>query len=493
METVPKVKDKFKDLSFYNSSLEQSYQLLPFRFIRLDSNRYVITNEIGEHLVVPNAVLQDIVHKQLPAGTDLYNDLKSKHFIIDKDSNVALDLLALKVRSKYAQLTNFTGLHMFVVTLRCDHSCPYCQVSRQSEDRLAYDMSIETAERALGLTFKSPSPAIKIEFQGGEPLLNFDLIKHIVNRATELNKLHGKDLEFVITTNLSQLSDEILEFARQHSVLFSTSLDGPEDLHVANRPRPGGDSYRKTIEGINRIRNEYGIDKVGALMTTTEASLSRPREIIDEYVRQGFRSIFLRPLSPYGFAVKTKWYKAYDTARWLDFYFAGLNYILELNKSGYGFVEDYASIVLTKMFSPMGTTYVDLQSPAGIGISAIAFNYDGDVYASDEARMLAEMGDKTFRLGNVHENSYEEILLSEPLLNALEESICESVPSCNDCGFQVYCGSDPLYHYSTQRDVVGHKALSGYCQRNMSIMRRLIALMEDDPAARSILLSWVRI
>jgi sulfatase maturation enzyme AslB (radical SAM superfamily) len=86
---------------------------------------------------------------------------------MDEESTVALDLLALKVRTKLRRLPDFTGLHIFVVSLRCEHSCPYCQVSRQSDDKTAFDMSPETAEKALSLVFRSPSPNIKIEFQGG--------------------------------------------------------------------------------------------------------------------------------------------------------------------------------------------------------------------------------------------------------------------------------------------------------------------------------------
>jgi hypothetical protein len=52
--------------------------------------------------------------------------------VLDCDSSVALDLLAVKYRTKQAPLANLTSLIMFVVTLRCEHSCPYCQVSRQS-------------------------------------------------------------------------------------------------------------------------------------------------------------------------------------------------------------------------------------------------------------------------------------------------------------------------------------------------------------------------
>ncbi|MCA9806285.1 MAG: His-Xaa-Ser system radical SAM maturase HxsB, partial [Cyanobacteria bacterium HKST-UBA02] len=263
-------------------------------------------------------------------------------------------------------------------------------------------------------------------------------------------------------------------------------------LHNTNRPRPDKDSYEKTLEGIERIRARLGPDRVSALMTTTKESLPHVKDIIDEYVQLGFDGVFLRPLSPYGFAMKTQWYQAYDVSDWLDFYFRGLDYIIELNKNGHEFTEYYAAIILNKMFSATGTGYVDLQSPAGIGIAGIVFNYDGYVYASDESRMLAEMGDTKFRLGKLGRDSYEAIMTSDALLDTLECTMTECMPSCSDCGFQPFCGSDPLYHYATQKDPVGHKALSGFCKKNMAIFRRLITLMEDDPAARSVLLSWAR-
>ena len=88
---------------------------------------------------------------------------------------------------------------------------------------------------------------------------------------------------------------------------------------------------------------------------------------------------------------------------------------------------------------------MDLRNPAGIGIGALVYNYDGDVYASDESRMLAEMGDKTFRLGNVHADTWERLITSDALLAPLEESFAGSVPMCSDCAFQPYCGSEPVF------------------------------------------------
>jgi uncharacterized protein len=483
---------RFKLVEEFNQAKNHNYHLLPSRFIALDDGRYLLSNEVGEYLVIDRTMLESFVKKKVDVGTDFYNDLKSKHFLFEEDSNVAIDLLVLKYRTKAQRIAQFTALHLFVVTLRCDYTCQYCQVSRQTDDKHAFDMSEDTANKSLDLVFRSPSPAIKIEFQGGEPLLNFGLIRYVVNEATRRNAEYRKDLQFVITTNLSLLNDEILHFCQTHNIHLSTSLDGTEELHNSNRPRPGKNGYQLTVEGIKTIQNFLGRDKVGALMTTTEKSLSNVKGIIDVYLANNLDCIFLRPLSPYGFAVKNKQTHKYDIDRWFEFYKEGLQYVLEINKQGHSFVELYAQLIVNKLLSPFSTGYVDLQSPTGAAISAVVYNYDGEVYASDEARMLAEMGDKKFRLGNVHADSYEDIWLSDTLLDTLESSLSESLPMCNDCGFLPYCGTDPVYHYATQGDVVGNKAISGFCAKNMKIIKHIVHLLEDDPEAAKILKSWVR-
>jgi His-Xaa-Ser system radical SAM maturase HxsB len=483
---------KFKLLEAFDQATEGDYQLLPARFIKLDEKRYFLSNEVGEFLVINREQLDSYVKKRISKNSDFYYDLKSKGFLIDHDSNVALDLLALKYRTKAQKIAQFTALHLFVVTLRCDYTCQYCQVSRQTDDKHAFDMSEQTANKAIDLVFRSPSPAIKIEFQGGEPLLNFNLIKYVVTTAKTKNIQYKKDLQFVITTNLSLLTDEVLAFCIEHNIFLSTSLDGSEPLHNANRPRPSKNGYQLTIDGIKKAQAVLGHDKIGALMTTTEKSLSNVTSIIDTYLENNLDCIFLRPLSPYGFAVKTQQAYKYDIERWFEFYKEGLDYVLKINKQGHRFVELYTELIINKLLSPFSTGYVDLQSPSGAGISAIVYNYDGDVYASDEARMLAEMGDKNFRLGNVHNDGYEDIILSDTLLNTLESTLSESIPMCADCGFLPYCGTDPVYHYATQGDIVGNKALSGFCSKNMKIFRHIITLLEDDFEARKILLSWVR-
>jgi radical SAM protein with 4Fe4S-binding SPASM domain len=168
----------------------------------------------------------------------------------------------------------------------------------------------------------------------------------------------------------------------------------------------------------------------------------------------------------------------------------GLKYIIELNKTGYEFVEHYAATILAKMLTPFEPGYVDLRSPAGIGIAAIVYNYDGDVYASDEGRMLAEMGVEKFRLGNLKTDDYADLFTSDALHDPLDQSFAGSVPMCSECAFEPWCGADPVFHFATQGDLVGHKPSSAFCSRNMSIFRTLIEMMREDYETRRIFMRW---
>jgi len=480
---------KFQPVTFFQPK-KNSYKLLPFRFARLSDDRYFLSNMVGEYLLLDKESLNDFVHHHLSPSSEAYVDLRAKQFLQDEYNGVAIDLLSIKTRTKYSRLSNFTSLHIFVVSLRCEHSCPYCQVSRQSEDRAAFDMTEEIADKAIDFVFKSPSRVIKIEFQGGEPLLNFPLIKYIVERAKKINETEQRNLDFVIATNLALIDRDILAFCKNNGVHISTSLDGPEDLHNKNRPRPGKNSYQKAIEGIELSREVLGRDQVSALMTTTEASLKRPKEIIDEYIRMGFNGIFLRSLSPYGFAIKTKSFAAYQINKWLDFYREAMEYIIQLNKDGLPFQEYGSSTILTKMVTSKDPGYVDMMNPSGMGIAAIVYNYDGTVHPSDESRMLAEMGDNTFLMGNVLTDSYEDVFSSDALLVPLEDSMTNGMPMCEECPYEPYCGTDPVYHYAMHRDFVARKPESGFCKKNMSIFKYLVQKMESDTYVKSLFLRW---
>lgn len=467
------------------------YQLLPFRFTRLDGDELLV-NEAGEYVFTPNGTTEALVRHRLPTNTSLYQTLKAKQFLYDRESAPHLDLLATKYRTKKSFLHGFAKLHIMVLTLRCEHSCHYCQVSRQTADRTTYDMTRDTALRSLALIMRTPSTHLTIEFQGGEPLLAFDLLQFVVGHAKDLAVQHGKTLSLVVATNLATATDDMLRYLRDEGVMISTSLDGPAFVHDANRPRPGNNSYEVAIANIQRARDTVGTERVAALMTTTQLSLQYPREIVDEYVRQGFGTIFLRSLSPYGFATKTAHRTGYQADAFVRFYTTALEHIIMLNQHGMRLTEVYATILLTKILTPYPTGYVDLQSPAGAGVGVRVYNYDGDVYASDEGRMLAETGDTTCRLGNVHRDNHTSLMQSPGLQYLLGASCNEALPGCADCAFQPYCGADPVFHHATQGDAHGHRPTSHFCTKNMGIITLLFRkLREGDPELLRLFFGWL--
>jgi His-Xaa-Ser system radical SAM maturase HxsB len=489
--TETKETRKFKDQDFYQQDISH-YYLLPFKFHRLNNGREVLVNEVGDYLIVPSGTSAKIVNREIEKSNDLYPSLISNFIISEKKIPDLIDVLATRYRTKKSFLDNFTALHIFVVTLRCNHSCHYCQVSRVTEKKNEFDISIENLEAGIQHMFKTPSPSITMEFQGGEPLLAFDKVQYGVERALELNKAYNKELSFVICTNATVISEDILDFCKSNDILISTSLDGPENIHNPNRPKSGAKSYELVIEGIEKMRNVLGHDRVSALMTTTLLSLEHPVEIINEYIHNGFSSIFLRPISPYGFALKNPQRNNYQAEKFLDFYKKGLDYILSLNKEGHFFVEDYTTVILKKILTSFPIGYVDLQSPAGMINNVIVFNYDGFVYATDESRMLAENGDFTFRLGHV-QDSYSSLYYGDKAKRFSEHWANESLAGCSDCGYQSYCGADPVYHYADQGDLEGYRPNSAYCKKNMGIIDHIFELIDKEgETVLPIFYSWIQ-
>ncbi len=483
---------KFNDIDHYNLKTNGKYYLLPFRFQRITSEKEIIVNEVGDYLILPKGTFERIVKRLIQKETEpeLYGDLIANFFISEEKISPLVDILATRYRTKKHFLNYFTGLHIFVISLRCEHTCFYCQVSRVTENKDKYDMPISDIDKGIELMFKSPNPHVTMEFQGGEALLAFDNIKYAVERSEKIASKMNKGITFVICTNLALITEEILQYCKEHKILISTSLDGPKYIHDSNRNKPHASSYEYAIKGIELARKILGHDQVSALMTTTKLSLEYPVEIVDEYFNLGFQGVFLRNISPYGFALRTEKSK-YSTEKFLFFYKKALNRILEYNFKGHYFTEDLARIFLTKILTPFNVGFVDLQSPAGLISGVIVFNYDGGVYATDESRMLAEQKDYTFKLGTLG-NNYNELYFGKKAQEIAQIWSNEALAGCSECAFQQYCGADPVHNHATQGDMYGYRPNSDFCQKNMEIIRYLIELMEGDERIKKIFESWVK-
>jgi radical SAM protein with 4Fe4S-binding SPASM domain len=176
--------------------------------------------------------------------------------------------------------------------------------------------------------------------------------------------------------------------------------------------------------------------------------------------------------------------KAYETA---------LDYIIDLNIRGVFFIEEYATLLLTKILTPFSTGFVDLQSPSGAGLSGVVYETNGDVYIADEARMLAKRtGDKTFCMGNVHTDSYESIFCGKKLFNFAKTTTIEANPGCAWCVYQTYCGSDPIRNYIEGDEFEFLQSKGDFCKKHRAIFDLLFQyLIKQDDRIVDVFWSWI--
>jgi len=483
----------FKEVKFYQNH-EDEYNLFPFNFTHIKNNEYLIVNETGEFIFIKRDDLKKLSMNSLyfNDNSSLFLELLNKQFIYLKQDRDAINRKAIKYRTKKHFLYTGPVLHVFVVTTRCQHKCHYCQITPQNEKAIEYDMTSEIARKAVKVMMEAPSKTITVEFQGGETLLAFDRVKEIVLYIKELNEKIGKNIEYVLATSLIDITLAQLTFIKEHNINLSTSLDGPEELHNQNRPIYSQNTYKKFIEGYSLSKNIVGADRISPLLTLSKNSLQNIDEIIQEYQNIGQNSISLRALSPYGFAVKTQAKIGYSIDKYINFYLDALDKIITMNLNGIYFREEYATLLLRRIFTPYSTGYVDLQSPSGAGINAMVYYYNGDVYPADEARMLAEMGDKNFCLGNVLHNSYQDIFNSKPLEVLVQDSCAESLNGCSECAYLPYCGCDPLFNYVTQGDHYGHRPTSDFCKKQTAIFEYLFNFIKNkDEKVLNVFWSWM--
>jgi His-Xaa-Ser system radical SAM maturase HxsB len=432
--------------------------------------------------------------RDCPEGLSLeqQTDLKSRFFLRSEIGSTGSDrLLASRRAAKRETTTAGPSLFIIVPTLQCAHSCKYCQVSRSVDDA-GYSMSIEQLDAACNAISSTTSKSITVEFQGGDPLIRFDLVAHAVRRIENLIAGTEKSLRFVVATTLHQLTEEMCSFFRDHRVYLSTSVDGPESLHNKNRPTPTRDAHQRTLAGIHLARRLIGPDSVSALMTTTRDSLDRPTDVVDEYVRLGLRDLFVRPLSAYGFAKRNQLHLAYPLARFKLFYERALDRILDWNRRGTELREVYASIILNKILSPFDAGYVDLQSPTGSGTSVLVYNYDGFVYPSDEARMLAETGDISLRLGRIGEplNALRDSTVQRDLVAA---STAEHSEDCRSCAYNQFCSPNPVDAQAQHGDMITPALRTEHCQRHLWLFDHFYQRIRSaDPWTMDLFYAWAR-
>lgn len=374
---------------------------------------------------------------------------------------------------------------VLVPTLRCNLSCSYCQVSRAAVDRTEYDWSEATTEHVLRIIDELSSAFVKVEFQGGEPTLRPDLLRRVIDRVQS-----RREGQFVICTNLSRLTPEILDIFDEPNVYISTSLDGDSGTHQRNRTKASS-ATREFERNLDFLLNRYGARKISALPTVDPQSPVDADALIDAFVRRGLTSIYLRPINFQGFARKQHPLSRQTSDEWRRYYEGFVRKLIERNWQDRSLCVDetYLTLCLNRIFRPSIDRHVDLRNPNPVGVDYVVIDHDGRVYPTDEARMLSRSGIIDLAIGDVENgwDSPQRALLNEHATNTFDED-------CSRCAFQPYCGRDVIDDLSRYGRVDIPRTQTAFCQRHLHLFDFIFDLIHSrDEATQYSLARWLHL
>jgi len=452
-------------------------------------DKFLVTTDHGSWCFLNKEDFDLLRQDKINKKPELFNLLEDKGIILTGKNK---EKIIEKLRRKYDFLWQGTSLHIVIPTLRCNMKCVYCHASSRPLNAKGYDMDKKTAKKTVDFIFQSPSQYITIEFQGGEPLLRFDIVKYIIEYAKKLNEKYHKDLLFALVTNFILMNEEKLDFLIKNEVGICTSLDGPAFLHNKNRCFIGKNgSYFFVKKWIKKVQEEYKKRKIdnrraGALITITKQSLPYWKEIVNEYVKLNLDDIYLRFLNNLGDARPVWGTISYSADEFIDFWEKSLDYVLELNKQGKKIREWFTWLILRKIIKQEEPNHFEQRSPCGAAIGQLAYNYDGDIFSCDEARMV---GEDLFKLGNIKKNDYKSILTSKQTCGVVASSINDT-QICDNCVYKPYCGICPVCNYAEQGSTIADIPETARCKIYKAQFDYIFKKLQN-PADKKIFMGWL--
>jgi uncharacterized protein len=465
----------------------------PFYFEPLSGGRMLLTNDWGGWLALDGADFRSFAAGKLPEEHPRRAELAAAGFF---RAGLQPDECAKKFSKLHSSVFSGTALHIIILTLRCNQKCVYCHASAKGAGERRFDMDAETARRTVDFIFASSGKKLIIEFQGGEPFLNWETLRFAVDYARKKAGQLKKTVDFKLVSNLSALDAAKLRFIFENNIGLATSLDGPARLHDAQRVMTGASAHAHAVKWIKKFAAERPrwlkkgyVYRLTALATVTRQALGSAKELADEYLRLGLRELYVRPLNPFGFTAANWRRIGYGAAEYLAFYGSLLDYLIALNRRGVKVREKTAQTLLTKVLGGTDPAHMDCRLICGAAIGQLAYNYNGDIYTCDEGRMLSVMGDENFRLGNTADTTYGQVLESPVTKTLCVASCLESLPGCADCALKPFCGVCPINSYFGG-SLFPQKANDARC----AIFKGMFKLLFDrmsSPGDKAVLSSWL--
>jgi uncharacterized protein len=203
--------------------------------------------------------------------------------------------MADKLKAKTSGVIKALCLH---VAHTCNLNCSYCFASQGKYHGERALMSLEVGKRALDFLIENSGTRhnLEVDFFGGEPLMNFEMLKDLVAYAREIEKKHNKNFRFTLTTNGVLIDDDVIDFANREMSNVVLSLDGRKEVHDRYRiDYAGNGSWDRIVPKFQRLVNARGHKDYYMRGTFTHANPDFLKDI-EKMLELGFNELSMEPV-----------------------------------------------------------------------------------------------------------------------------------------------------------------------------------------------------
>lgn len=361
-----------------------------FNFVEIKEDIFAIFNTLMmEILFVNRQELLDVIH--LNGNLELLT--KCGIYIKDDEQDEkALNL----IKSNYSSNNKKVSLMYFILSTGCNLACKYCFIENNANNNHSeINMSKDTAILALEkyIKYLNDNPDIEdpqIIFYGGEPFVNYEVMKDVVNYAKSKNS----KILFSLVTNATLINDNILEFLKSNNISIGISIDGPKEINDSNRIfRNSGDSVYDTVIKVIKKCQEINLN-YGLSITVSNNLLDNKDKFFTWIKNLNISSIFYN-LYHFSEAEKNSNWKSFYK-KMDDFLFESFDSLEDLGISD-GRIARKIDSILNKKFK--------FSDCASLGANQLTLKPNGDI-------TLCHGYCKTSKniLGNIYTNSIEELI-----------------------------------------------------------------------------------
>ncbi len=336
-------------------------------------------------------------------------------------SRNGFEQMAGKLKEKTSGVVKALCLH---IAHTCNLNCSYCFASQGKYSGERAVMSLEVGKRALDFLIENSGTRrnLEVDFFGGEPLMNFEVVKELVAYARSIEGKYNKNFRFTLTTNGVLIDDDVIDFANRECVNVVLSLDGRREIHDRFRvDYAGNGSFDKIVPKFQRLVKERGGKNYYMRGTFTHANPDFLKDI-EVMLELGFRELSMEPVvcAPGDPAELT----AKDMEIVKDQYEKLGELMLKKHKEGDPFTFYHYMIDLKG-----GPCIYKRISGCGSGTEYMAVTPWGDLYPCHQF-----VGEEKYKLGNIYDgvtNREAQEEFASCNLYAREE--------CRDCWASLYC------------------------------------------------------